>query len=279
MLDDFFTRALLAGIGVAAVAGPLGCFVVWRRMAYFGDALAHGALLGVAVGFLLDMNGVFAVFIVSAIIALLLLLLDQKLPVGSDALLGLLSHSALALGLVVLSFMTWLTFDLSGLLFGDILSVSVNDLAIIYGGSFVVLIILAMIWRPLFAQTVSPDLARAEGIKGAQANLIFILLFAGVIAITMKVVGVLLITALLLIPAATARRFAPGPESMAITASVIGMLSVVLGLFGSLEFDTPSGPSIVLAALMLFLASLSPLGSIGSRLRGTLVHRKGKPHG
>lgn len=278
MLDDFFTRALLAGIGVALVAGPLGCFIIWRRLAYFGDALSHGALLGVAMGLILDVNIVVAVFTVSAMIAIALLVLDQWLPVGSDALLGLLSHSALALGLVVLSFMTWIRIDLMGLLFGDILSVSVNDLTIIYTGSAVVLGILMMIWTPLFAQTVSPDLAKAEGIKGERANFIFMLLLACVIAISMKIVGVLLITALLIIPAATARRFAFGPEGMAIIASLLGVAAVVLGLFGSLEFDTPSGPSIVLAALLLFLISLSPISGLVGKFRESQIRKKGEPH-
>lgn len=276
MLDDFFTRALLAGIGVALVAGPLGCFIVWRRLAYFGDALSHGALLGVAMGFILDVNIVIAVFFVSAAIALALLFLDRWLPVGSDALLGLLSHSALALGLVVLSFMTWIRIDLSSLLFGDILSVSVDDLIIIYSGSITVLAILIMIWTPLFAQTVSPDLAKAEGIKGERANLILMLLLACIIAISMKIVGVLLITALLIIPAATARRFAKGPEGMAVIASLLGVLAIVLGLFGSLEFDTPSGPSIVLAALVLFLVSLSPIGALVEKIRASVIREKGE---
>ena len=259
MLDDFFTRALIAGIGVALVAGPLGCFIVWRRLAYFGDTLSHAALLGVALAFLFEVNVTVAVFAVSACVSIALLLLQRGATLSADALLGLLAHASLALGMVVLAFMTWVRFDLMGLLFGDILAVSKTDLAVIWGGGALVLGILAMIWRSLFAATVNRELAEAEGMNPGRANIIFMLLMAAVIAISMKIVGVLLITAMLIIPAATARRFSSGPEQMAVLAALIGATAVVAGLFGSLEWDTPSGPSIVVAALALFLLSLVPV--------------------
>lgn len=255
MLDDFFIRALLAGIGVALVAGPLGCFIVWRRMAYFGDTLAHAALLGVAIAILFDVNITLAVFAGSICISLALLLLQKHASLSSDALLGLLSHSALALGLVVLAFMTWVRIDLMGFLFGDILSVSKVDILIIWLGGAVLLAILLTIWRPLFAATVSPELAMAEGLKPERAKFILTFLLAAIIAISMKIVGVLLITALLIIPAATARRFSSTPEQMVFLASGIGVIGVSMGLFGSLEWDTPAGPSIVVASLVLFVLS------------------------
>ena len=265
MLDDFFTRALIAGLGVAAVAGPLGCFVVWRRLAYFGDTLAHAALLGVALAFLLQINLTLAVFVVSAGVSIALLLLQRRATLSSDALLGLLSHSALALGLLALAFMTWVRIDLIGLLFGDILAVSKLDIVVIYAGGSLVLVLLAAAWHRLFAATVNPELAKAEGLNPDGANMLLMLLMASVIAISIKIVGVLLITALLIIPAATARRFASGPEQMAVLAALFGIGSVVGGLFGSLQWDTPSGPTIVAAALGFFLLSLSPLATWVSR--------------
>ncbi|WP_193177238.1 metal ABC transporter permease [Oricola nitratireducens] len=262
MLDDFFIRAIVAGAGVALVTGPLGCFIVWRRLAYFGDTLSHAALLGVAIAFLLQIDVMLAVFSVSVVVAVALLFLQRRAGLSADALLGLLSHSALALGLVALAFMTWVRIDLMGLLFGDILAVSKSDIAIIYAGGAFVLAVLAMIWNSLFAATVNPELAEAEGMKPDRANFIFMLLLAVVVAIAMKIVGVLLITALLIIPAATARRFAGGPELMALFASLAGVLAVVGGLFGSLQWDTPSGPTIVVAALILFLVSLLPVAAL-----------------
>lgn len=265
VLDDFFTRALVAGIGVALIAGPLGCFIVWRRLAYFGDTLSHAALLGVALAFLLEVNITLAVFLVSAAVAVALLLLQRHATLSADALLGLLAHSTLALGLVVLAFMTWIRVDLMGFLFGDILAVSKLDVATIWAAGLTGIGVLAVIWRPLFAGTVNRELAQAEGMKPERADAVFMILLAAVIAISMKIVGVLLITALLIIPAATARRFASGPEHMAIIAALLGVLAVIGGLFGSLEWDTPTGPSIVVAALALFVLSLLPLWSLSKR--------------
>jgi zinc transport system permease protein len=265
MLDDFFVRAIVAGVGVALVAGPLGCFIVWRRLAYFGDTLSHSALLGVALALILQVNITAAVFAVSALVALSLLGLQRRASLSSDSLLGLLAHSSLALGLVALAFLPSVRVDLMGFLFGDILAVSIPDLAVIYLGGAAVALVLAFVWRPLFAATVNYELAEAEGMRPDRANVIFMLLMATVIAISMKIVGVLLITALLIIPAATARRVALGPEAMALIAALLGVVSVVAGLFGSLEWDTPSGPSIVVAALILFLLALLPAAGI---LRG-----------
>ena len=258
MLDDFFIRAIVAGVGVALVAGPLGCFIVWRRLAYFGDTLSHAALLGVALAFLFEVNITLAVFGVCTCVSIALLLLQKHATLSSDALLGLLAHSALALGMVVLAFMTWIRMDLMGFLFGDILAVSKSDIAIVWRGGAIVLAVLAAVWRPLFAMTVNSELAEAEGMNPGRANIIFMLLMAAVIAIAMKIVGVLLITAMLIIPAATARRFASGPEQMAVLAATIGAASVVGGLFGSLEWDTPAGPSIVVAAVVMFVFALLP---------------------
>ncbi len=263
MLDDFFTRALLAGIGVGILAGPLGCFIIWRRMAYFGDTLAHSALLGVALAFLLQINTALAVFAVAAFVALSLTLMQRAQTFSSDAVLGILSHSALALGLVIVAFMTWLRIDLMAFLFGDILAVSRSDLATIYIGGATALGVLALIWRRLIADTACPDLARAEGLRPELSRLIFMLLVAAVVAMAMKVVGILLITALLIIPAASARAFSANPEAMAMIAAGLGALSAISGLYTSLYFDTPSGPSIVVAAMCLFLIGLvaTALGS------------------
>lgn len=258
MLDDFFTRALVAGVGLALTTGPLGCFVVWRRMAYFGDTMAHSALLGVAVAVLLDINMMAGVFAVATLVSMALLLLQKRGALSTDALLGILSHSTLALGLVLVAFMTWVRIDLMAFLFGDILAVSRLDIAFVYGGGLVILAVVAWMWRPLLASTVSAELAEAEGLDPGRARLVFMLLMAAVIAIAMKIVGILLITSLLIIPAATARRFAATPEQMAVLASLLGAVAVMGGLFGSLRFDTPSGPSIVVAALAIFILSLVP---------------------
>ena len=267
MLDDFFVRALVAGIGAAIVAGPLGCFIVWRRMAYFGSTMAHSALLGVALGFLLDIDLYLGVVAVTVLVALLLVSLQRTPWLSGDTLLGILAHAALALGLVAIALMTWLRLDLMSYLFGDILAVTTTDILWIYLGGAAVLGILAAIWRPLLATTVHEDLARAEGVPTAEVSLVFMVLIALVVALAMKLVGILLIVSLLIIPAATARRFARTPEQMAAIAICVGALAAVLGLNGSLHWNTPAGPSIVVAATGFFVASLLPLPFPG-RSRG-----------
>ena len=256
MFDDFFVRALLAGAGVAMIAGPLGCFIIWRRLAYFGDTLSHASLLGVAIALSLQVNIIISVFVLSVCLAIALLSLRRRARLSEDSILGILSHSGLALGILVLASMEGVRVDLMGLLFGDILSVSKHDLLIIYVGGFVVLLSIWFIWKSLFAATVSYELAKVEGMKPDFTEIIYILLLAGVIAVAIKIVGILLITAMLIIPAATARRFSSGPEQMALIASILGALAACIGLFGSLMFDTPSGPSIVMTAFLLFILSL-----------------------
>tara|TARA_B000000475_G_C15952531_1_gene429404 strand:+ start:311 stop:1114 length:804 start_codon:yes stop_codon:yes gene_type:complete len=256
MFDDFFIRALFAGIGVAFVTGPLGCFVVWRRLSYFGDTLAHSALLGVTIAFSLEFNIALSVFITSSVVALFLIQLQKKTNLPGDALLGLLAHSSLGVGLVVISFLSFIRFDVMGLLFGDILAVNVNDLLVIWIGGALILIILKLIWKPLFASTVNYELAEAEGLNPERAKAIFTLLMAAIIAISIKMIGLLLITGMLIIPAAMARNVSNSPKGMIIFSVIGGLLSVFLGLFSSLNFNTPSGPSIIVAALMLFIISL-----------------------
>lgn len=258
MLDDFFTRALLAGIGVALAAGPLGCFIVWRRMAYFGDTMAHSALLGVALGFALGIDLTLGVVIITTVAALLLVFMQRAPWLSMDTLLGIMAHSTLSIGLIAVSLMAWLRIDLMAYLFGDILAVGRADVMWIYLSAAGVLAVLTTIWRPLLAVTVHEDLARAEGVPAGPVRLLFMLLIAVVIAFAMKVVGILLITSLLIIPAAAARRAARTPERMAMLAALIGAIAVVLGLHGSLYWDLPSGPAIVTAAALLFLLSLAP---------------------
>ena len=257
MFDDFFTRALIAGIGIAIVTGPLGCLVIWRRLSYFGDTLAHSALLGVTLAYAFSINISLSVFIISGTVALLLISLQKRTKLAGDSLLGLLAHSSLAIGLVLIGFLTSIRFDLMGLLFGDILAVTTQDILIIWFGGLIILGILFYIWKSIFAATVNYDLAAAEGMKPDLSNFIFTILLAGVIAISIKMIGALLITGLLLIPAATARSLSNNPFQMVILSILVGITSVITGLFGSLELNTASGPSIVVAALVLFILSIS----------------------
>ncbi|ELV8739658.1 zinc ABC transporter permease subunit ZnuB [Vibrio vulnificus] len=256
---EFLLPSLLAGLGIALIAGPLGSFVVWRRMAYFGDTLAHASLMGLALGFLLDVNLYLALIVCCLALAVILVTLQKQQLVASDTLLGILAHSALSIGLVAVSFLDNVRVDLMSYLFGDLLAVSPQDLLFIYAGVAAVGATLYLFWRPLLSTTVNEELAAVEGTNIDLIRLILMLMVGIVIAVGMKFVGALIMTSLLIIPAAAARRFAQSPEQMAGFASLIGVLAVLGGLTLSWHFDTPAGPSVVISATAIFmLAQLKP---------------------
>lgn len=254
MLDDFMIRAALAGLGVALAAAPLGCFIVWRRMAYFGDATAHAAMLGVAISLAMSTSVFAGVLVVSLLMALLVTLLSGR-GYAMDTLLGVMAHSALAFGLVAVSFLSGIRIDLMAYLFGDILSVGKADLAIIWGGTVLVLILMAWRWPALLMATLNPDLAHAGGVSPKREQLVLTLALALVVAVAIKVVGVLLIASMLILPAAAARPLSRTPEVMAVMAAVIGSVASLSGLRASYIMDTPTGPTIVCAAAILFALS------------------------
>ena len=253
MLDDFFTRALIAGIATAALTGPIGCFIIWRRLSFFGDTLAHSTLLGVSLGLLLSIHQTLSVFVVAVVISACLQWFTKKASLSSDASLGILSHGALAVGLLLVSFLPPSQVDITSVFFGDILATSKQDIVIIGSGLLVGSVILHRIWHPLLVATVNQDIAKAEGINVKVVEMIFTALLTMVIAFSFKIVGVLLISALLVIPAAAARQLAKAPETTAIFAAIFGVLSVIGGLSGSLIYDFPTGPAIVCLSLVWFL--------------------------
>lgn len=258
-MDEFLIRAGLAGLAVAAVAGPLGAFVVWRRMAYFGGALSHTALLGVALGFLLGVEPGLGVLFVVVASALMLGALGGVRGLSLDTLLGIVAHAALAAGLIVTATLSHVRVDLMAYLFGDILSVSWRDVGWLVGGAVIILALLAKMWRPLLSATVHADLAHVEGVNVRRVELLYMLMLALVVALAMKVVGILLVTSMLVIPAAAARAVARTPEAMAVLAAAIGWIAVGAGLWSSFAYDVPAGPAIVLAASALFALSLVAL--------------------
>ncbi|MFT5445857.1 MAG: zinc transport system permease protein [Gammaproteobacteria bacterium] len=255
-MDDFLLRAAAGGFAIVLVTGPLGCFVVWRRMAYFGATLAHAALLGVALGLALNINLSLGVLIVGIGICIVLYRLDRHPDLASDTVLGILAHSSLAIGLVLLSLMQGVRIDLTAYLFGDVLSIRTQDLYWLAFGATIVLLALRALWRSLLSMTVDEDLARVEGVAVEKLRLAFLLLVSVAVAMSMQVVGLLLTVSLLILPAASARRMVNTPEAMAGMSIVLGTLSVLLGLWGSNIADTPAGPSIVVAGTALFALSL-----------------------
>lgn len=255
MLEPFLLRAAAAGLVIAAIAGPLGSVLVWRRMAYFGDALSHTALLGVAMGLALGASPTPAIIALCLFVALLLSVLERRGLLSSDTLLGLAAHGALSFGMIAISLLPAANIDLYAYLFGDILTVSGMQLIWMTAAAVIGLLLLAYYWNALVAITVHEDLAAVEGVAVALVRTLYLLLIALTIALAMRVVGVLLVTALMIIPAASARAWARSPEAMAVGAALMGMVSVLLGVGFSVGADTPTGPSIVASACVLCVLS------------------------
>ena len=248
MFEDFLFRAFVAGIGLALIAGPLGCFIVWRRLSYFGDTLAHSALLGVVIGYALNLNFIISVFVISALISLSLLYLQKRTTLPNDALLGLLAHSVLSIGLVLLGILSFIRIDLMSLLFGDILAVGWRDIIFIWIGVAVILGIVLWRWSNWITATLGDDLAASVGVNAKHESFYLAVLLAIVVGLALKIVGALLITALLIIPAATARRFTSTPEMMAVLSVGFGSAASAIGLWAAYVFDWPAGPSMVATA-------------------------------
>tara|TARA_B110000444_G_scaffold255236_2_gene289199 strand:+ start:278 stop:1066 length:789 start_codon:yes stop_codon:yes gene_type:complete len=255
-MPDFILIALFAGIGLALVAGPLGSFVVWQRLSYFGDTLAHSALLGIALGLAADINLSLAIMFCACIIAVLLVLLTKQTKLAQDSILGILSHTSLAVGLVVISLTANNQLDLAAYLFGDLLSIDQQQLLLILIITVLSLLIIAIFWHSLLAVAIHPELAQVDGLPVLRLQLLLSLLIAALVAVAIKIVGVLLITALLIIPASAARQHATSPEMMAILASIYGSTGVCAGITASWFIDIPTGPSIVVCCAMIFTGSI-----------------------
>jgi len=259
LFDSFMINILIAGIGIAILTGVMGCFVVWRRMAYFGDSLSHSALLGVVIGILTGLQMQIAIIGVCLAFAFLLVYLQQQKILSGDTLLGILAHGALSFGMVAFSFLNQ-NIDLHSFLFGDILTVQPTEIYWIYGGGICILAVIYYYWSSLLLVTLSEELAAAEGVNVYLMNILFMLLMTLIVALSMRIIGVLLITSLLIIPAATARKFAKSPKKMMLYAILFGVISIVGGLVLSIQFDTPSSPTIVSFAVIIFMILLPMQG-------------------
>lgn len=253
---EILLPALLTGLLLSLITAPLGAFVVWRKMAYFGDTLSHSAIFGVALGIFFNVNPYFAILILTLVLAIVMVWLEHKTTFSVDTLLGIIAHSCLSLGVVTVALLHNVRVDLMAYLFGDLLAMDYQDVYLVGGGVAIVLAALIYFWKPMLSMTVSPELAQVEGVKVQKMKLILMLLTAFTIALSMKFVGALIITSLLIIPAACARRFSRTPEQMVFIGVIFSMLAVCLGLLLSAFYDTPAGPSVVIGAAVLFILSL-----------------------
>lgn len=264
MLEPFLLRAIAAAIGLAAVAAPLGCIVVWNRLAYFGETVAQASLIGVVLALALQTNVTLGVLVVTVAVAGLLILLQRQKLVPMDSVLGLTHHGALALGVIGAAQLKGPQVDLMGYLFGDVFAVTDVDLLWIFIGGAVVLAVVAWLWQPLLRMAVHDELARAEGVSSAWVRGLFTVLLALTIAVAIKIVGILLAIAFLVVPVVAARPLSSTPERMVVLTAVVSIFSVLAGMGVSVWLDAPGGPAIVL--VMAIVAGLSLLvASAGER--------------
>ncbi len=254
--EPFVLRALVASLVLAIVAAPLGCIVLWRRMAYVGETLAQSSLLGVAFGLALNLDLTLSVILAAVVAALILIWFGQQKLLALDSVLGLMHHAALAMGVIAITLLKGPSIDLMGFLFGDVFAVTNDDLVWVLVGGGLVLAVMVALWRPLVRVSLHEDLATAEGIDPRFVRGAFDILLAVTIAVAMKIVGILLVMAFLIVPSVAARPLASTPERMAIIAAIVAMLGVFGGLYASLMVDVPGGPSIVLAMSALAVMSL-----------------------
>ncbi|MFT7560255.1 MAG: zinc transport system permease protein [Flavobacteriales bacterium] len=253
---ELFIYPLIAGLLLCSLTGPLGSFVVWQRMSYFGETIAHASLIGASLGILLNIDTTIATICVCASIALVLAFSQMKLSLANDTLLGIVAHGSLAIGLLIAGSISPAKINVYSLLMGDLLSVGIRDILTILILSLITLVTLKLNWRALLLYTIDAELAAVEGHNIPRLRLLIALLTALTIAVSIKVVGVLLVSALLIIPAAASRRLASSPEAMVVLASIFGMLSVIAGLFVSAIIDIPAGPTIVVCSLMAFVGGI-----------------------
>jgi len=254
-MEDFILRAILAAIGISIIAGSLGCFVIWKRMSYFSESISHSALLGVSLGIASGIGIHFGLVLVGTLFALLIVVLQERKFLSNDAILGIFSHIALSLGIVVLALVGGANMDYFSLLFGDILSITNRDIVWVYSVLIVIVALLSIFWQRLLLLTLNEDLAKAEGVKHTFYQLLFMLMIALAVSVSVQIVGVLLITSLLIIPPAIAKVFARTPSQMVFKSILVSILAVIIGLSGSMYYDLATGPAIVIALGILFVLS------------------------
>ena len=262
---------LIAQLVLAVIAGPVGCLIVWRRMAYFGDAIAHSALLGVAVGLFIGFAPNIGVAMISAFFAVLLVYLQHRRKLSIDTLLGILAHGALALGLLLIFWSSVETGHgvhneakhkidphqlLETYLLGSLENISMHQNISLIIGAIVIGVILKLIWEPLILMTLNMDLAKAEGVPTLRLQYIMMGIMTSLVVMGMQITGVLFISSLLIIPAAAARQISTTPEKMIIWAIIFAFSGVSIGYLASKLADLPPGPAIISTLTTIFIISL-----------------------
>ena len=256
-LDDFLLRALFAGLIMVVIAAPMGCLMVWQRLAFLSDTLGHAAVMGVGLGLMLQIEPLYGVLAVALVIVFSLSRVSHFNNALSETTLAIISHTGLAGGIILVGLLPAPTVNLEAILFGDLLATTRGDLLNRLLTTIVLLVWLLRYWRAFVAVSVSREIAQAEGIEVRRVQALMYVMIALLVAVMMKVLGVLLIAALLVIPTSSARLFSRSPEQMVLISGLYGLAALGGGLTGSFQFDWQTGPAIVISATLLLLLTLA----------------------
>ncbi|MGB5330415.1 MAG: metal ABC transporter permease [Gammaproteobacteria bacterium] len=256
-LDDFLVRSVIAGLIMVVIAAPMGCLMVWQRLAFLSDTLGHAAVMGVGLGLLLEVTPVFGVLAVALLIVFSLNRVNSFNSALSETTLAIISHTGLAGGIILVGLLPAQSVNLEAILFGDLLATTSADLTRLLITTVVLLLLLLHHWRSFVAVSVSREIAQAEGIEVRKVQFLMYIMIALLVAVMMKVMGVLLIAAMLVIPTTSARLFSRSPEQMVAVSALYGLGALVGGISSSFQFDWQTGPAIVVSATMLLLITLA----------------------
>jgi len=256
-LDDFLVRSVIAGLIMVAIAAPMGCLMVWQRLAFLSDTLGHAAVMGVGLGLLLEVTPVFGVLAVALLIVFALNRVNSFNSALSETTLAIISHTGLAGGIILVGLLPAQAVNLEAILFGDLLATTRADLTWLLITTVVLLLLLLHHWRSFVAVSVSREIAQAEGIEVRKVHLLMYIMIALLVAVMMKVMGVLLIAAMLVIPTSSARLFSRSPEQMVAVSALYGLGALAGGISSSFHFDWQTGPAIVVSATLLLLITLA----------------------
>jgi zinc transport system permease protein len=256
-LDDFLIRAVLAGLIMVVIAAPMGCLMVWQRLAFLSDTLGHAAVLGVGLGLMLQLEPIFGVLAVALVIVFSLSRVSSFNSALSETTLAIISHTGLAGGIILVGLLPGPAVNLEAILFGDLLATTSADLLNLLLTTVLLLVLLLRHWRAFVAVSVSREIAQAEGIEVRRIQFLMYIMIALLVAVMMKVMGVLLIAAMLVIPTSSARLFSRSPEQMVYISGLYGLFALGGGITSSFHFDWQTGPAIVVSATVLLLLTLA----------------------
>ena len=256
-LDEYLWRSIAAGLIMVSIAAPMGCLMVWQRLAFLSDTLGHAAVLGVGVGLMLQLVPIVGVLAVALLIVFSLSRVSNFNTALSETTLAIISHTGLAGGIILVGLLPARSVNLEAILFGDLLATSRTDLLELLATTLVLAVLLVRHWREFVALSVSREIAQAEGIAVRRVQFLMYAMIALLVAVMMKVMGVLLIAAMLVIPTSSARLFSSSPEQMVAISALYGLGALGGGIASSYHFDWQTGPAIVVSATALLLVSLA----------------------